>query len=472
MGAKVRKLTVLLTATLFIASGGLLPGAGTPGAPTTTTGDPEPRVDENTWHGRMSCLIMTGGGYSTCPSLDDGEHSMRHEFNVEQGLKTLVVRMTWEPSEWGSEKLKIDLKRTVEQSRLAPGVTISYTHTYADEQGASPIEFRLDAGETGDENDFENIDDHWELRFSVRPTAQYGIVKNQSFQVDYNLYYHEHAPESDPSPPPTSDAPPTRGYIGTLGSGVTCLDPPIVGDQGSDLGGVCRIGVPDPGLPTRITVHDDTFGDDIRFSWRCIGPDSSGPSGRAKGSIVVNPTASGECTEISVTIYAPATNGTVSLETMDTPDPGPPPRIDEYRWDGHIECLHRTLIASGQCTITGTDGLLTGEPQQTTHHNRLTRNVVAISGTFEWEANDMTEGPLQIQLGHSWPYPFQFEGESPVAFHLDADDLEEIWAEEPDREELTLQFQVWSGSTDVTKAMDQPFTVDYNFHAAPDTTET
>jgi hypothetical protein len=171
----------------------------------------EPWVEQNTIEG---CLTVVEGPMGRVTHQCGSDTDWSHEFPVREGLRSLVMRMEWDPVDLGTtDRFEMHLWRVVTTEQPAPGMTRYVTHTYEQASGPSPVTIRVDAGDLGDEHDFDAIQDEWMLRIDVRPAPREPwdlasidneavvILVEQSFTIHYDLHYLEHAPlEAIPDP--------------------------------------------------------------------------------------------------------------------------------------------------------------------------------------------------------------------------------------------------------------------------------
>lgn len=145
--------------------------------------EPEPEF-ESEWTGFLACGFGTPVLlWNICEEVDPG-HRAEHEFTVDEGLKTLVVALEWDPAVVvGSDSLRIVFDEPGD-----PGVPTGTS--YWEETGGSPIEFRIDAG-PGFEEPTEPLD----LQFRVTPPFEFAVVYQQPFTVHYHFFYEDYAPE-------------------------------------------------------------------------------------------------------------------------------------------------------------------------------------------------------------------------------------------------------------------------------------
>lgn len=140
-----------------------------------------PHMKQFEWEGVLSCSFGVLGGVSYNCGGFSSNNDRAHDFEVSEGLKTIVVAMAWDSANTNlNDGMIVDLMRG--NDRLGEGI------------GESPIEYRVDAdGEGG--NDFENIEDTWDLEWLVWAGGTANVIYEQTFTVYWHEYYWEHAPE-------------------------------------------------------------------------------------------------------------------------------------------------------------------------------------------------------------------------------------------------------------------------------------
>jgi hypothetical protein len=142
------------------------------------------------WNGFLACgagspLLTTApcGAGGADPNDD-----FLHEWELHEGVVDVVVGMRWD-SAGGvlGERLFI-----AAENRGCSATECD--QSYAREEGASPVIFRLD-NPTG-EFRFSNIEDEpREMQFRVFPAFEPDVYYQQPFTVHYHVFYHERAPE-------------------------------------------------------------------------------------------------------------------------------------------------------------------------------------------------------------------------------------------------------------------------------------
>lgn len=148
--------------------------------PVQGAGVQEGTVEHYSWTGMIGCSISYPTGFQpwTCP---DENNDREHNFTVGPGLETLIVTMEWESSTvCTADHLRHWFYAPSDAER--PAVR---------EEGTSPIEYRVDAGDSMD-FPFEEIAEPTEFRFKVwGPASGANICYQQPFTVDYELHYGE-----------------------------------------------------------------------------------------------------------------------------------------------------------------------------------------------------------------------------------------------------------------------------------------
>ncbi len=140
-----------------------------------------PHMKQFEWEGVLSCSFGVLGGVSyNCGGFSPNE-DRAHDFEVSEGLKTIVVAMAWDSANTNvNDGMIVDLMRG--NSRLEEGI------------GESPIEYRVDADGEGS-HDFEDIEGTWDLEWLVWAGGTANVIYEQTFTVYWREYYWEHAPE-------------------------------------------------------------------------------------------------------------------------------------------------------------------------------------------------------------------------------------------------------------------------------------
>lgn len=144
-------------------------------------GDGEGHVSYNEWTGFISCgvssPVVTG---NLCGSVDSNDDFL-HTFTADDDLQTVVVALEWDSQPVaGAERLRLLFE---EDGTTAGGPSI------ASGEGASPVEFRVDAGE-----DFDPVEGEWDLQFRVFLPFEPMVAYQQPFTVHYHLFHGEPAP--------------------------------------------------------------------------------------------------------------------------------------------------------------------------------------------------------------------------------------------------------------------------------------
>lgn len=137
--------------------------------------DPAPEyvLVEEVWDGHIVCGFAAVNFCFLHPGNDNV-----HTFDVEQGLKSVVVAMEWDAGE-----MSLAFERPHGDG----------THEYGRAEGGSALELRVDAG-TGGEHDFENIEGSWDLQFRAFPQGTH-LFLEEDFVVHYHLFYEDFAPD-------------------------------------------------------------------------------------------------------------------------------------------------------------------------------------------------------------------------------------------------------------------------------------
>lgn len=146
----------------------------------------EPYMEKRDWTGFISCSLRAGVGLALCSVVDPNEDFL-HEWEIEEGAETVVGAM-----QWGSPGAGLG-------SEMVLTYEVAGAHNenpnYARTDGPSPQEFRVDAGERGDENDYENIEGTLEQQFRIFAGGTVNVVYQLEFTVYWHIYYFEAAPE-------------------------------------------------------------------------------------------------------------------------------------------------------------------------------------------------------------------------------------------------------------------------------------
>jgi hypothetical protein len=173
-----------------------------------------PRVERYEWTGFLACTLAWMpppppapgiGGINACGVVEIAadlagfsatDDDFMYQFEVSRGLKTVVGGIEWRaPGAALGDELWLIFENADQPPNAAP--------RYANGVGASPIEFRADAGDVIEryedtdihDFDFENIEDKFTLQYRMFASGDANVVYQQQFTVYYDLYYWEHAPE-------------------------------------------------------------------------------------------------------------------------------------------------------------------------------------------------------------------------------------------------------------------------------------
>lgn len=157
-------------------------GIAAPGTAHHHEHENEPYVVTNEWNGFASCGIGTlVVQWATCSTIGDPNDDVRHEFQLDAGIETVVVALDWDPvGGFGSDEFSLYID--------ADGETV------ADVSGPTPLHVRLDGLSTNGTT----------LTFRVFAHSTAGFVYQQPFTVYHDHFYHEPAPEGY-SPLPHAD---------------------------------------------------------------------------------------------------------------------------------------------------------------------------------------------------------------------------------------------------------------------------
>ncbi len=140
-------------------------------------------VDKYEWTGFVGCSVNYPTAFQpyTCP---DENNNVEEIFEVEPGLKSVVVAMEWEVSPFATNE---SLRHWLMIPTDADRATIRY-------EDASPIEYRIDEGDPID-FPFEELEETTEYRFRIwGPSQGFQFTWQQEFTVHYHLFYGEPAP--------------------------------------------------------------------------------------------------------------------------------------------------------------------------------------------------------------------------------------------------------------------------------------
>lgn len=163
----------------------------------------EPYVIHHQWRGHLACTVHAPpNSVNACGFLENTApgstgDAFLHEWSINEDLQTVVGAVVWDSDEATvavADELQL-LMEVAGRSNRPP--------TYAEVAGASPLEFRVDAGHV-EENygellkgfDFNNVNSSLELMFRVFASGGTNVVVSQSFDVYWDLYYGEAAPEN------------------------------------------------------------------------------------------------------------------------------------------------------------------------------------------------------------------------------------------------------------------------------------
>ncbi len=183
----------------------------------------EPRVERFEWTGFLACTLrflnpegphhdvnvfgVPGGvsGVNACGVVEiAAENATGDDFlkvwEIGPGAKTVVGGMAWDaPGAALGDQLSITME-VADRVNLPP--------RYTSEEGYSPVEFRVDAGqiieefdEEDDEGhdlhqyDFDNLEDSLEVMYRIFAGGDLNMVYQQKFTVYWDVYYWEEAPE-------------------------------------------------------------------------------------------------------------------------------------------------------------------------------------------------------------------------------------------------------------------------------------
>lgn len=153
------------------------------------TDDHHVRVDHGEWTGFLSCSVSfpTAPFPSRCPGLVDPNRDDRHEFEVDEDLRTIVVAMVWDPAPTNTEE---DLRNWLYSEEAGAHVVRA--------KGPSPLEYRYDLDADADAQEFMFRIGSGSGSLSDVPTVytnNFGVAYQQEFTVYWDLYYGEPAPE-------------------------------------------------------------------------------------------------------------------------------------------------------------------------------------------------------------------------------------------------------------------------------------
>ena len=87
---------------------------------------------------------------------------------------------------------------------MSKGTLGGSSNRFFTEQGPSPLEATVgpEDAQGGEDLYFANIEDRWDVRFTVTGATSLSLVYQQPFTVYYRLYYLDPAPESASALPP------------------------------------------------------------------------------------------------------------------------------------------------------------------------------------------------------------------------------------------------------------------------------
>lgn len=149
----------------------------------------DPVVEHHEWNGFLSCSVQTPElGFNACSALGvDPNDDFLHAWTVDENLESVVGAMVWDQ---GTANVNGDLLLLME----AEGMHGLHPQ-YARVEGLSPLEWRVDAGDVGDEYDFENVSGSMGLQYRVFAGGELNVVYQQPFTVYWDLYYLLPAPD-------------------------------------------------------------------------------------------------------------------------------------------------------------------------------------------------------------------------------------------------------------------------------------
>lgn len=153
-----------------------------------TEGDLQiPYVEREEWSGQIGCSVRAAGVGYNLPCQDPNDDRV-HEFQIEEGLKTLVVAMDWDPL---THNVNEELVLRHYRGSGWDGDTFFRINS------GPPIETRVDeeSAADGEHLYYSSIEDSWDVRFQVWTGGTNSLSYQQPFTVWYELHYWEPAPE-------------------------------------------------------------------------------------------------------------------------------------------------------------------------------------------------------------------------------------------------------------------------------------
>lgn len=155
-----------------------------------------PYVEELEWEGFIGCsLTVPGQGVlfnpeGACAETDENNDPIQ-EFVLQPGLATVVVAMEWEQVTTNAlDDMQIVMTR-------GPYAHSNIGNRFFTLDGASPLQAVVgpEGAEGGENLYFDQIDEPWDVRFTVTASESGNFVYQQPFTVYYDLYYWDPAPD-------------------------------------------------------------------------------------------------------------------------------------------------------------------------------------------------------------------------------------------------------------------------------------
>lgn len=168
-------------------------------------------VEQYEWTGFLECSVAYAGDeLNVCGiawiiprllGINETDDDFLHRWEVRPGVESVVGGMSWSnpaPASGDELSLFFEVSGMPNNGEDSPDADPSYARV----NGASPLEFRADAGELVeyyDEEahayDFQNLEEELEVMFRVFASGDANVVYQQQFTVYWDVYYWEGAPE-------------------------------------------------------------------------------------------------------------------------------------------------------------------------------------------------------------------------------------------------------------------------------------
>lgn len=150
--------------------------------PLPATDSQRPYAVRTPWEGFIGCGFSLVG-IQESPCTFDASDDREHRWNVTEGIRTLYVRMDWEPAEGLGETLRLVVDAGAER-------------TLAEAEGVSPLEITIHEEDIEDPQLlWSTIEGQRELFLRVGAGGEAGVAYQQAFAVNIIEFYWRAAPE-------------------------------------------------------------------------------------------------------------------------------------------------------------------------------------------------------------------------------------------------------------------------------------